>query len=363
MPFYEAGAYEWWNMLFFASLLGIASIGAAAFSGLDAASRGDDADVDIPENEATAEPSAATDGLARLLGDGDTVAGPSLQTDLTNSPPPDDGVILSGTDTAEVIMGTPGPDQINGGGADDRISGAEGADILLGGDGADEIAGQNGADSMHGGAGDDTGFGQSGDDQLFGHGGDDALSGGADDDSLVGGAGEDQLDGGTGDDALHGGLDDDRLSGGAGADSLFGGWGNDTVSGLSETAQGTGAEPGSEADFLNGGGDDDMILAGQSDIASGGSGADTIMFGDWIASGQEVDILDFEPNEDQLIVFFDDAATPDPTLTIEPDPDNEDDRHVLLNGAHIATVLNAPGLTLDHIALMPEEALSAMITP
>lgn len=66
------------------------------------------------------------------------------------------------------------------------------------------------------------------------------------------------------------------------------------------------------------------------------------------------DITEFSPEDDRLIIVFDDYADPDPTVGLEEDEDDLSRTHVTLNGVRIAAVDEAQGLTLDHIGLMPQ---------
>lgn len=344
-------------MLFLAGLLGIATMGAVAFTGFQTETDADDSSSDT---NAADHPGSAlsegSDGIERMLDHATTAqAGPGLPDD---GPSADEGEIISGTDNADLISGREGPDQINGYGADDTIEGAGGADIVLGGEGQDILSGSDGDDTLHGDGGQDSLQGGAGQDELFGHNGRDLMFGDAGDDTLHGGDGADDLDGGAGDDALHGGLDNDRLFGGDGLDTLFGGWGDDTLSGREGDGATVVIPTLHEADFLNGGGGDDVILAGSQDIVTSGSGADQILLGDWLTQGHEARILDFAPDEDALLVVFDDTLDPEPSVSIGADPESPETRHVLLNGIPIATVLNAPGLTLDHVALLPRTSLA-----
>ncbi|WP_306113059.1 MULTISPECIES: hypothetical protein [unclassified Roseovarius] len=65
-------------------------------------------------------------------------------------------------------------------------------------------------------------------------------------------------------------------------------------------------------------------------------------------------VADFLPDRDRLVVVFDDTADPDPELGVETDGVSS---HVTLNGVRIATVDVSEGLTLEHIALVPESGL------
>lgn len=65
-------------------------------------------------------------------------------------------------------------------------------------------------------------------------------------------------------------------------------------------------------------------------------------------------VADFLPDHDRLVIVFDDGIDPDPEVGIETD---DACSHVTLNGVRIATVDVTDGLTLDHIALVPESGL------
>ncbi|MFT5132934.1 MAG: Ca2+-binding RTX toxin-like protein [Gammaproteobacteria bacterium] len=85
-----------------------------------------------------------------------------------------------------------------------------------------------GNDVFHGLSGDDTAKGGSGKDTLFGENGDDTLDGGGGGDTLSGGNGDDILKGKGGQDIINGGEGNDILEGHKGTDTLNGGNGDDT---------------------------------------------------------------------------------------------------------------------------------------
>ncbi len=271
------------------------------------------------------------------------------------------------SETAErVVVGTSGDDRIDGSDAvdvangydgDDTMTGAEDDDELWGALGADRLTGNGGDDTLHGGADDDIMHGGDGDDAMFGHGDDDTLLGGAGDDSMVGGDGDDALDGGTGSDALHGGLGDDALRGGAGHDVLFGGWGDDTISGFEDDTDSDDWSDTDVTDYLNGGGGNDLITAGAGDIVTGGAGADTMLLGEWLSADHQAQILDFEPDEDTLMVIFNDLENDAPDVDLAPDPEDDSIQHIMLNGVAIAAVNNAAGLNSGHITLIGSSLL------
>lgn len=232
------------------------------------------------------------------------------------------------------------------------FQGTDGNDIRFGSDDADTMAGGAGDDSLHGENGNDMLNGDDGDDTLFGHNDDDTLNGGAGDDSLQGSDGNDVVNGDEGDDAVHGGLGDDTLSGGAGADTLFGGWGNDLVNGVVDDPDTDGITDTDDADFLNGGGGDDVIIAGNDDVVTPGEGADTIITGSWITDTHAIDIIDFNAEDDSILLIYEDEDEV-PDVTLAPDLDDANITQVLMDGVAVANVMNGAGITIEDISLMP----------
>ena len=270
-----------------------------------------------------------------------------------DAPPPTDD-ILSGTKADDLLSGGAGDDQIGGYAGEDRIHGGTGDDDLHGAEGNDTLSGDAGRDSLHGEDGDDDLYGSDGEDSLMGHNDDDYLFGGEDDDFLLGSAGDDRLGGGAGDDVLQGGLDDDALFGGAGSDSLFGGWGDDTLSGGETLASLPGLAENEALDYLNGGGGDDLIIAGAQDIVTSGEGTDRIVLGDWIRSGTATEILDYAPEDDSLMFVWDDSAgAAAPALDILPNPEDPTQLQISSEGTLIARVTGTTTLTQLDIALIP----------
>lgn len=93
--------------------------------------------------------------------------------------------------------------------------------------------------------------------KMYGFGGNDTLVGGPKGDQLYGHSGNDALYGKEGNDSLFGDEGNDYLNGGTGNDSLYGGSGNDTLIGYGGTPS-------------------------ESDVLTGGSGADRFVLGDYI---------------------------------------------------------------------------------
>ena len=188
--------------------------------------------------------------------------------------------ILSGTDLDDVIDAMKGDDQVNGYAGNDTLLGESGQDDLHGGFGNDQIDGGEDAD------------------KLWGHMGNDTLSGRDGNDILKGGAGADTLLGNDGSDGLHGNDKNDNLAGGAGEDVLFGGNGDDHLEGGADTAR----------DFLNGGRGDDLLIAQEAHVLSGGEGSDTFAINTSAGSfDQTAQIIDFNANEDQIEIMLDET--------------------------------------------------------
>lgn len=230
-----------------------------------------------------------------------------------------------------------GAQEVSGSADDDSLSGSDVADLLRGFGGADTLLGDAGADDL---------YGDEGDDDLFA---------GTGDDTLLGGLGADLLHGNAGHDALHGREGDDTLTGGRGADSLFGGAGNDLLNGLDRGADG---EDRDGRDYLNGGTGDDTVFAGEDDVVSLGAGADILVLGEWMTA-QGAQVLDFDEEEDQLMVVYNDQAhgdTPEVELRLSAaDPSLTE---IVLGDEVLATLSTEDAPDLSSIVLIGESTLA-----
>jgi len=274
-----------------------------------------------------------------------------LSDDLPSEPDPD--LALSGGAGADNLNGLGGNDRISGAAAGDFLGGRDGNDLLDGGEGDDHLYGGAGSDTLLGGAdadvlhaeaGNDALNGGAGADALYGHEGDDTLDGGGGNDGLLGGDGFDRLLGGTGDDALDGGYGRDLLAGGSGSDILDGGEGSDTIWGQWPDQADTGI------DFLNGGGGDDLLMLGAGDYGNGGGGADVFGLLDIGPDDPPMQITDFNPAEDALVVLYDATQHPDPQITLETDQHGGAVR-LLLDGVMLANLTNVTAIDLGAITL------------
>lgn len=167
---------------------------------------------------------------------------------------------------------------LTGGAGRDFLRGSELADTLDGGaGGADDIKGHGGNDIIHGG---DEPHGTEGD-RIFGGAGDDTISGGGGNDTLAGENGNDRLLGDAGDDYLAGGDGDDFLDGGDGNDELW------DFSGANDMRGGGGDDllvigPSELNSIVDGGDGNDYLRGSQGATFIGGPGNDTFKIGDYI---------------------------------------------------------------------------------
>lgn len=320
-------------MLMLAGMLGLLAVGGAAMAIDFSGESEDEADDALTE----------TEDIATGTAEGEIV--------------PFDQIVAGGA-AGEEIIGDIGDDQINGYAGDDVILGADGNDDLHGAAGDDALSGNAGNDTLHGEDGHDDLMGDTGADSLFGHGGDDLLLGGDDDDELQGGDGDDMLQGGAGEDALQGGMGNDRLEGGADEDAMFGGYGDDLLVGGELDEDGAPIDDGAR-DYLNGGDGDDTLVGGRGDVMTGGDGADRFVLDVPDDQGETAEedaaparIVDFDAEEDQLLLLSDLEQNPEPLIEVIADDDIPGLSHIRVNGEDIASVMGGTTLDADDITLI-----------
>jgi hypothetical protein len=193
------------------------------------------------------------------------------------------------------------------------------------------------------------------DDVLRGSDRPEAIDGGFGDDVLRGEGGDDTLDGGAGDDRMLGLSGDDLLSDGDGADTLRGGGGADTIAGDARGAP-DGAPDG--RDHLHGGAGDDSLHVGRMDFATGGAGADDFTLAPGIGIGEQAEIVDFDPEEDRLVLLWDDSSGgPPPEITLGKVEDSDGLMRVLADGIVVAHVAGGSALSVADISLVGTSAL------
>ncbi len=243
-------------------------------------------------------------------------------------------------------------DQLLGTIGDDTLSGAEGDNTLLGRNGNDALSGRGGMD------------------RVFGDGGMDTVTGGDGNDSVFGGNGNDFVSGGTGDDYIRGGRDHDILIDSLGADTLHGDLGQDLIvsSGLLSAAASEAlvADPDPEngvqdllqqleidlsvdqdasGDLADGGEGDDTMIFGVDDTVTGGSGKDTFVTSYWLEGQPPATITDFELGEDQLVYVFDPDAGNEPEMTVQnvANSSGGSDAILFANGTEVLRIENQDG--------------------
>lgn len=144
------------------------------------------------------------------------------------------------------------------------------------------------------------------------------------------------------------GFGGDELHGGSGTDTLDGNAGNDTLWGY-DAQDPTNSEG---ADFLNGGKGDDHLMIGAGDYAYGDEGSDSFAIGDWLGDGEMAHISDYNPDEDDIVVMYDETAHPDPHLELLTQ-EGSDDATVMLDGIPLAIIANGAGMNISALTLMP----------
>ncbi|WP_425044435.1 calcium-binding protein [Primorskyibacter sp. S87] len=327
-------------MFFLAGILGLMAVGGVAMMDLASGitTNEDEDDLALDGNSDSMAGSDLADSADQL--DVAGMTGHALSVPDVSDKDPGPGLILPGGAEDDLFIGGNGQDQLNGYAGHDMVLGGAGADDLHGADGHDTLDGGFGADTLQGWNGDDQLLGRKGDDVLWGHGGSDRMSGGQGYDSLHGGEGDDLMSGGHQDDVVHGGLGNDLLYGGHGQDTLFGGWGNDTLVGQDDAVGRLSPDELGHniRDYLNGGGGDDLILAGTDDVVTPGEGEDHIVLEEQTNSGSPVQVLDYDVTEDQLLIAWDIQNNPDPDIEVSQDPQNSDLSRVSVNGIVIAHV-------------------------
>ncbi|MEX0301629.1 MAG: hypothetical protein AB3N24_04325, partial [Leisingera sp.] len=112
----------------------------------------------------------------------------------------------------------------------------------------------------------------------------------------------------------------------------------------------------SDADSIQAGLGNDIVLAGDGDTVSLGEGEDTLGIGDWITEGDDpVVFTDFSKLED-TIVYSHDGEGEEPELTLEETQDefgDPDDALLFANGVLVARIEGAGGLmTLEDVSIV-----------
>lgn len=330
--------------------------GGLVASFLDIGGSGSAGDDDPPpDDEAETQETGTGDLIDITAIDTGSGSGDMVVRESTLPPPGSDGdAVVSSTGTTLA--------EIGGGSGDDVLSAQGDRNFIHGFGGRDMATGGGGPDELYGGSGDDTLAGGSGDDRLMGGEGADLLLGQAGNDTLAGGAGADTLFGHSGDDDLSGNAGDDRLTGGAGHDLLKGGAGNDLLHGVEVTAQGTQVRDAADPDFLNGGSGDDTVVAGMADIVSLGQGLDTVVLGHWVSGDEAVTITDFDPQEDHVLMVYDDSTGTAPEAHFVETPDTSGSYDLMVNDIRIATVLSDTMPPPSAVTLLPQSGVGPVLS-
>ena len=106
----------------------------------------------------------------------------------------------------------------------------------------------------------------------------------------------------------------------------------------------------SSADVLNGGDGTDRMILGAGDIAMGGDGSDQFELHDHALGLPVAEIVDYDPDTDDLVVVYDADQHLAPELTSAPVA-GSDDVTLMLDGVAVALIRNAGALDLSQITL------------
>lgn len=108
-------------------------------------------------------------------------------------------------------------------------------------------------------------------------------------------------------------------------------------------------------DIVTGTEGDDALRLGPLDFATGGAGADVFTVETDGAIGVQAEIADFDPQEDKLMIVWDDTTgDPPPDLTLGTIQDAADMAQILLDGVVVAHVTGASNLRVEDIDLVPQ---------
>jgi Ca2+-binding RTX toxin-like protein len=201
----------------------------------------------------------------------------------------DDGVNnWVGTNHHDSVTGLRGKDHLIGRGGGDLLNGGRDNDVVEGGMGNDVLCGGRSADKLYGGPGDDIIYGEEENDTIFPGPGDDKVLGSAGDDRIFGygEVGGEIVDDGI--DILDGGFNDDIIIAG-GADTLLGFTHDDTLST---------ATPDVAPALMDGGGNDDVIYG--SEVADNMRGGERLSGDDTLYGAGGDDLMLGDGNDDEL---------------------------------------------------------------
>jgi Ca2+-binding RTX toxin-like protein len=194
------------------------------------------------------------------------------------------------------VIGPESNDRIFGEGGKDLVNGGRGNDVVKGGPGNDILCGGRGDDVIHGGPGNDRIFGEEENDRIFPGPGDDKALGSADDDKLYGFGGKPGSIVDDGIDVLDGGFNDDVIIAG-GADTLLGFTHDDIL--RTKT-------PDVAPRRMDGGGNNDRIFGSDADddLRGGDNGADKLYGAggrDRLKGGSGVDVCNGGADRDRAV--------------------------------------------------------------
>ncbi|MFC3119223.1 hypothetical protein ACFOHS_17620 [Jhaorihella thermophila] len=96
---------------------------------------------------------------------------------------------------------------------------------------------------------------------------------------------------------------------------------------------------------------------------TGGAGHDSFLAGDWIVGGPQARIMDFDPEEDRLVIAWDLAKSPDPDVEITPESDGSGLFRVVIDGVPVVRVAADGAPSVDDIVLMDSSVVRGVAAP
>ncbi len=96
-------------------------------------------------------------------------------------------------------------------------------------------------------------------------------------------------------------------------------------------------------------------------MLTGGAGADLIMLGDWLQAPAEgiedpcaAQLMDFDPDEDRIVILYDDSAAEAPQVELRASADDPTRTEILIDGAVVSVLATADAPALADLVLIGE---------
>ena len=124
------------------------------------------------------------------------------------------------------------------------------------------------------------------------------------------------------------------------------------------------ADEGVAEQHIDGGAGDDTLMAGAGAGLTGGTGEDQFMAGNWTGTEQTVQLMDFDTDEDKLVLVWDFEDGEEPSVELQQNPEAEDEQVILVDGEPALRVTGAGWLTAADLVLIdPVSAAATGLLP